>query len=85
MLQKAYIVPANSVTRMLFYGASALIDERSREKFILIKGDDTNWWKNILPKNVLSPSMTSSSNEAPRQAEILNHFSVDNYGYQVQY
>ena len=84
VLQKAFVVPANSVTRMLFYGASALMDERSREKFTLIRGDDTSWWKSILPENVLSPSLTKSK-EVPRQAEMSNRYSIDNYGYQVQY
>jgi CRAL/TRIO domain len=84
VLQKAFVVPANSVTRMLFYGASALMDERSREKFSLIRGDDTNWWKSILPENVLSPSSTKSK-EGPRVADMPNRYSIDNYGYQVQY
>ena len=61
------------------------MDERSREKIILIRSDDTNWWKNILPENVLSPSMRKSPDKVPRQLEIPNQYSVDNYGYQVQY
>lgn len=84
VLQKAFVVPANSVTRMLFYGASALMDERSREKFTLIRGDDTNWWKSLLPENVLSPTLTESK-EVPRHVEMPNRYSIDNYGYQVQY
>jgi hypothetical protein len=90
-LKKAFIVPANTITRMLFLGASALMDERSRQKFILIKSDETNWWKNYFPENVLLGSL-SELNKGNReqdkelyQRDQSSDVYVDSYGYQRQY
>jgi hypothetical protein len=76
---------------MLFLGASALMDERSRQKFILIKSDETNWWKNYFPENVLLGSL-SELNKGNReqdkelyQRDQSSDVYVDSYGYQRQY
>jgi hypothetical protein len=76
---------------MLFLGASALMDERSRQKFMLIKSDETNWWKNYFPENVLLGSL-SELNKGNReqdkelyQRDQSSDVYVDSYGYQRQY
>jgi hypothetical protein len=76
---------------MLFLGASALMDERSRQKFMLIKSDETNWWKNYFPENVLLSSL-SGLNKGNReqdkelyQRDQSSDVYVDSYGYQRQY
>ena len=47
ILKKAYVVPVNSVTRMIFAAASSSIDEKSRGKIHLVKDDEISWWKSI--------------------------------------
>jgi hypothetical protein len=76
---------------MLFLGASALMDERSRQKFMLIKSDETNWWKNYFPENVLQSSLSGlnkGNREQDKELDQRDQSSdvyVDSYGYQRQY
>ena len=71
---------------MLFIGASALMDERSREKFILIKSDDYSWWRNLFPENILPISIRGFNRDFQIDLNRGNNVvNIDNYGYQQQY
>jgi hypothetical protein len=76
---------------MLFLGASALMDERSRQKFMLIKSDETNWWKNYFHENVLLSSLSGlnlgnrEQGEEMYQRDQSSDVYIDSYGYQRQY
>lgn len=90
-MKKAFIVPANTITRMLFLGASALMDERSRQKFVLIKSDEINWWTNYFPQSVLQDSLSGlnqgnreQDKEVYQQSQSSDVY-IDSYGYQRQY
>ena len=71
---------------MLFLGASALMDERSREKFTLIKSDDHSWWRNLFSENILPHSILGFRRDSQIDLNRGNNvINIDNYGYQQQY
>lgn len=71
---------------MLFIGASALMDERSREKFILIKSEDNSWWRNLFPENIIPISIRGLNRDFQNDLNRGNNaINIDNYGYQQQY
>lgn len=76
---------------MLFLGASALMDERSRQKFVLIKSDEIDWWTNYFPQNILQDSLSGlnqgnreQDKEVYQQSQSSDVY-IDSYGYQRQY
>lgn len=62
------------------------MDERSREKFILIKSDDNSWWRNLFPENIIPISIRGLNRDFQNDLNRGNNaINIDNYGYQQQY
>ena len=70
-MKNAFIVPADTVTRMLFAAASAIMDKRSREKFKLIKSDDRNWWLPYFHEDTITTSLGGSSSGFQFEAKMI--------------
>ena len=70
-MKNAFIVPADTVTRMLFAAASAIMDKRSREKFKLIKSDDRNWWLPYFHEDTITISLGGSSSGFQFEAKMI--------------
>ena len=73
ILKNAFIVPANTVTRMLFIAASAMMDERSREKFKLIKTGDMNWWSSLFHGQSITTALGGYSQGYRRDFVIIDN------------
>ena len=60
-MKKAFIVPANTITKMLFLAASTVMDSRSSEKFIFVNNNDRKWWTSFFHEDSITISLGGSS------------------------